>query len=118
MEVKNINKTEYFTAVDGCRITELFGISTAGLKEVSLAYAIVKPKERTAAHTHDFLEIYAIVKGKGIMHLDNEAQEVNEGDAILIKKGSSHFIEAKGSNELGFYCICVPSFTEKGTKMK
>lgn len=117
MRVKNIKNQKYFTAVDYSKITELFGIPTTGLREVSLAYAIVKPKKRTAEHYHNFLEIYTIIKGKGIMHINSESENVKEGDSVLIPEKSWHFIENDGNEDLEFYCICVPAFTEKGTVM-
>jgi len=118
MQIKNINETEYFTSLDGCKITELFGIPTNNLREVSTAYAIIKPNQKTKKHSHQFIEIYFITKGKGIMYLNENSQEVKEGDSILINKESYHCIENTGEENLELYCICVPSFTEEGTTLK
>ena len=118
IKIENIGRSKYFTAIDGCRITELYGIPSCGLEQVSLAYAILPKGKKTDEHLHKFLEIYVIVKGKGIMHINEEKKMVIEGDSILIPKNSNHFIENKGNKTLEFYCICVPSFTEKGTAMK
>ncbi len=118
MRIENLKKSKYFTAIDGCSITELYGIPTCKLKEVSLAYAILPKGMKTMEHLHKFLEIYVIAKGKGIMHLNSEKKKVMEGDSILIPKNSNHCIENKCNKDLEFYCVCVPSFTEKGTVMK
>ncbi|PIU21685.1 MAG: hypothetical protein COT15_00955 [Candidatus Diapherotrites archaeon CG08_land_8_20_14_0_20_34_12] len=118
MEIRNLKKGKYFTAIDSCKITELYGIPTFNLKEVSLAYAILPKGRKTNEHLHKFLEIYVIIKGTGIMHIDREKQKVAEGDSILIPKNSNHYIENTGNKNLEFYCVCVPSFTEKGTVMK
>jgi len=118
MEIRNIKKNRYFNSVDGSEITEVFGIPTKNLKEVSLAYAIVKPNSATLNHLHSFLEIYTIIKGNGVMHVNEEAHFVKKNDSILIPAKSSHFIKNSGKKNMEFYCICVPAFTEDGTELK
>lgn len=116
MQIANIDG-EYFTAVDGCKITELFGIPSNSLQEVSLAYAVL-PSGETDEHKHNFLEIYTLVNGKGIMQIDGEKKEISHGESVLIGKGQSHSIKNIGDTDLCFYCICVPAFKVKGTEMK
>lgn len=118
MKVKNVEESEYFTAVDGSKITELFGMPTEKIKEMSLAYAKVTVGKKTDEHLHKFWEIYTIVKGRGRMHLDGKEKEVGEGDSVLIPSGKNHFIENIGEGELEFYCFCVPAFTPEETEMK
>lgn len=118
MNVKNIKKSKYFITVDKSEITELYGMPTEGMKEVSLAYAIVHVGKKTDSHYHNFFESYTIAKGKGIMHLNEEKQEVKEGDSILIPAKNWHWIENTGKEKLEFYCVCVPAFTAEGTVMK
>jgi len=118
MQIKNIQKSNYFTAIDGCQITELFGLKTNSLKETSLAYAIAKPGQKTAEHRHNFLEIYTVVKGRGVMHLNKESSEIKAGESVLIDKQNKHFIENSGKENLEFYCICVPAFTEQESEIE
>ncbi len=118
MEVRNIRETEYFTAVDQCRITETFGIPTAGVREGSVAYAIVPPKIRLFTHKHTFTEWYVITQGKGKMFINEEARDVGPGDNVLIPKGHWHSIENIGDKNLELYCFCTPAFTVEGTTMK
>ncbi|MDP2974044.1 MAG: cupin domain-containing protein [Candidatus Diapherotrites archaeon] len=118
MQIKNVQKSNYFTAIDGCQITELFGLKTNSLKETSLAYAIVKPRQKTAEHTHNFLEIYVVVKGNGVMHLNGKSSEIKSGESVLIDKQNKHFIENSGKENLEFYCICVPAFSEHESEVK
>lgn len=118
MDIKNVKKTEYFTATDGCKITETFGIPTAGIREASVAFAILPSGEKTDEHKHDFLEWYIVTNGQGMMYINGEKKEVGTGDNILIKKGDWHSIETKGNENLEFYCFCVPAFSLTGTTMK
>lgn len=118
MKIKNIKEGNCFTSVDSCKITELFGLPTCNLKEVSLAYAILPGKSRTLEHLHEFLEIYTILLGEGIMHINSKQKRVVAGDSVLIPVGSNHYIKNTNSRDLEFYCICAPAFTKDGTVMK
>ena len=118
MQIKNIRETEYFTAVDQCRITETFGIPTAKLQEASVAYAIVPPKIKLFPHKHTFKEFYIITRGRGRMYLGDTTQKVSPGDNIYIPEGIWHSIENLGDENLELYCFCAPAFTVEGTTMQ
>jgi mannose-6-phosphate isomerase-like protein (cupin superfamily) len=117
MNVRNYRNANFFTTKDGSRICELYGIPTTKESDVSLAYAIINVGQRTDRHSHTFKEIYVVVKGSGIMWMDGEEQDVCEGDSIMIPAGSSHDIKNTGQENLCIYCICVPSYTDDGTKI-
>ena len=51
----------------------------------------------TALHTHDFLEITYIFKGRGIQVVDGVEYPVKGGDALFINYGSTHAVEVVGS---------------------
>ena len=118
MKVKNVKELEYFTAVDKSEITELYGVPTEGMPEVSLAYAVVHVGNKTDEHYHNFFESYTIAKGKGIMYVDEEKKEIVKGDTILIPAKKNHWIENTAEEDLEFYCVCVPAFTPEETVMK
>ena len=115
--VKRTEDYEPFKAVDGSEIVEVIGIPATGTEGVSLARAVVKTGGKTEKHTHDFLEIYMITKGEGIMHINDESKNVCIGDNILIPRGESHWIENTGKEDLEIWCICVPAFTAENTNM-
>lgn len=117
MKVKNIRKMEYFTAADKCKITETFGIPSEGVREASVAFAILPEAHSTDPHYHNFLEWYIVTKGEAQMTIDDERQEVGPGDNIFIERGKAHSIKNTGKGDLEFYCFCVPSFTLEGTTM-
>ena len=118
MIIKRISDHEPFEAIDGSKIVEVIGIPTTKTKEMSLALAKIEPGLKTINHYHNFTEIYMIVKGKGMMHINDEIKDVREGDNILIPPKSWHFIENKGDQDLMIWCICTPAFTDKETILK
>lgn len=119
MQIRNIEQTDYFTAADGCRITETFGIPTTQTKEGSVAYAVVPPKVKLFTHKHTFKEFYIITKGKGRMEQNDEFKTVGPGDNIYIPEETWHSIEnLSGTEPLELYCFCTPAFTLEGTTMR
>ncbi|MBB4133036.1 GDSL-type esterase/lipase family protein [Xanthomonas sp. 3075] len=51
-------------------------------------------------HLHDKDEIYYIVSGRGLYALDGRQYEVNAGDALLTRPGSTHALQQTGEEPL------------------
>lgn len=116
MNIRNIKETEYFTAADGCKITETFGIPSTTTSKASVAYAVVPAQVKLFTHKHTFEEFYVIVKGRGLMELGDKLEEVKPGDNIYISKGTWHSIKNLSDSEtLELYCFCSPAYTLRGT---
>ena len=116
--VKRVEDYKPFKAVDGSDVVEVIGMKTTKTKEVSIAYATVKPKQKTILHKHDFTEVYIILKGKGIIYLNNESRPISKYDNILIPAKTWHQVENTGKTDLKIICICVPAFSERKTNLK
>jgi len=58
-----------------------------------LAHAILPPGNRLEEHRDPVEEIYYILKGAGIMQVDDDTKEVTQGDAIWIPVGAGHSLE-------------------------
>lgn len=83
---------------------------------VSIARATVKPGVTTKAHhlIKSIQEIYIITAGKGKVYVDGlEPTEVGVGDVVVIPAETSQKIANIGKEDLVFYCVCTPSFTEE-----
>ena len=119
MKIKNVREMEYFTAADGCKITETFGVPSEGIHDGSVAFAILPPGHKTEPHNNNFSEWYIITKGKGILYINEEKMaEVKPGDNIRMPADGWHSIENTGSEDVELYCFCVPAFTLEKTTMK
>ncbi len=44
-------------------------------------------------HTHERLELYLFLSGKGIFHVEGNTYELKSGDLLLFGQGESHYIE-------------------------
>ena len=58
-------------------------------------------------------EIYYILEGKGIFHLEAEKQEVKKNDAIFVPPNSRQFLENNGEVNLIALCIVDPAWTQE-----
>jgi mannose-6-phosphate isomerase-like protein (cupin superfamily) len=76
----------------------------------SLAHATVKPGAKTRLHRLKTAEVYYVLAGRGLMHIDEEVSEVSEACAVYIPPGSTQHIENIGAVDLVFLCIVDPAW--------
>jgi len=69
---------------------------------------IIPPRSSVGVHQHNNdEEYYYILSGKGIMTLNDEEFEVEEGDLTGVYPGGSHGLENKSDNDLRVLVICI-----------
>jgi mannose-6-phosphate isomerase-like protein (cupin superfamily) len=104
-----------FTANDGCAIRELLHPANAGLElPYSLAAGEVLPGARTCRHQLSGTEVYCILEGSGVMHIDSESRACMPGDIILVPSGAAQWLHNPGINTLRFLCIVSPPWQAEG----
>ena len=55
-------------------------------------------------------EVYYILEGEGVLHIDDDKFNVSKDQAIYIPPNSKQYIENSGKNELKFLCIVDPAW--------
>ena len=66
-----------------------------------------------ALHRHAPDEIYVILEGEGLVHIDGEAHPVRAGSAVFVPGGAWHHAENTGSGPLRLlYAFAVDSFAD------
>jgi len=114
MFIKDLNDCEEFTAGDGSLLRELLHPDKADLAiRYSLAHAVVKPGQTTTLHILKTSEAYYIIKGEGIMHINDESARVYPGVAIYIPPHSRQYIQNCGKTDLVFLCIVDPAWRKE-----
>jgi mannose-6-phosphate isomerase-like protein (cupin superfamily) len=114
MFIKDLNECEPFLAGDATRLRELLHPDKADIKiNYSLAHAVVKPGQTSLRHRLSTTEVYYILTGEGIMHIDEETAHVRPGQAIYIPPHAVQFIHNTGSADLRFLCIVDPAWRQK-----
>lgn len=112
MLVRKLRSCPEITAADGTRLRELLHpdreYEFSG--RYSLAHASLPPGATSLRHVLTSDEVYYILSGRGVMHVDDESAEVGAGDTIDIPAGSIQWIENISERELEFLCIVDPAW--------
>jgi mannose-6-phosphate isomerase-like protein (cupin superfamily) len=109
MLIKHEGDCAEIIANDGCRLRELLHPERDAAEiPYSLAIAYVEAGKSTYKHLLRQTEVYYIIQGIGRMHIGDEMQEVNEGDAIVVPKSMAQWIDNIGENVLVFAVIVSP----------
>ncbi|MGZ7044594.1 MAG: cupin domain-containing protein [Methanobacterium sp.] len=120
MLIKDIKDCKYYKAMDNTILCELLHPKNISNLKIncSIAQAILKVGESSLSHKLNIsAEIYYILEGNGIMHIDDESEEVHPGQAIYIPAGSKQYIENIGKKELKFLCIVNPMWKEEDEEL-
>jgi mannose-6-phosphate isomerase-like protein (cupin superfamily) len=119
MLIRDIKNCKYFRAMDKSLLCELLHPDHEDLKiDYSIAHAVLKTGESSLVHKlKTSVEIYYILEGKGIMHIDDEKEEVHPGKVIYIPENSKQWIENIGNDELKFLCIVHPMWKEEDEEL-
>jgi len=114
MLIKYLNDCEEITAGDRSTLREFLHPDKANLKiRYSLAHAKVKPGKTTKPHRLKNSEVYYILAGNGLMHVDEQSLEVSADCAVYIPPHSKQYIENIGGSELKFLCIVDPAWRKE-----
>ena len=111
MLIKDINSIPEFTAGDDTILRVILHPDNEPLPiGYSLAHARVKPGKISYPHTLKSTEVYYILEGEGLMHIDEESSKVLPGQAVFIPANSSQYIENTGTGDLVFLCVVNPAW--------
>ena len=111
MFIKKLKDCPKFISGDKAILRELLHAEKGGFKfRYSLAHAIVKPGKVTTPHKLKTSEVYYILNGLGLMHIDQESARVSSGCAVYIRPRATQYIKNIGRSDLVFLCIVDPAW--------
>src|SRR5205809_1951436 len=85
-----------------------------GAKNLAITWVEGAPGSMQAVHGHpDNEQIYVIVRGRGVMQVADEMQEVSEGTLVYIPPGAAHAIKNTSDTPLVFLSATSPPFNPK-----
>ena len=114
MLVKYLKDCREFVAGDGSILREILHPEKAGTPiHYSLAHAKVQAGQKTKPHKLKSSEVYYIITGQGLMHIDQESFEVGPECTIYIPPNAVQYIENTGNSDLKFLCIVDPAWREE-----
>lgn len=114
MLVKKLNACTEFIAGDNTRLRELLHPDKQPLAlRYSLAHATLPVGQTSQSHSLKTSEVYYILSGRGEMHIEDETQLVEPGDAVYIPPNARQFIHNSGNEPLVFICIVDPAWRKE-----
>ena len=118
MFIIDLNECEEIIAGDKTVLRELLHPDKADLKiRYSLAHASVKPGQSSLPHRLKTSEVYYILEGEGVMHVDDESAEVRSGQAVYVPPNSNQHVSNTGDSDLKFLCIVDPAWQPQDEKV-
>ncbi len=85
----------------------------------SLAQFSLEPGKKSKLHKMSSSEIYYVLEGSGILHIDGESYRLEKDDSAFVPPNSKQFIENSGTGDLRFLCIVEPAWkTEDETLLE
>jgi len=116
MDLINRNQTTPFITKDGSEIRELLAYRNSSIRNQSLAEATLPPGTSTTRHYHSKSEeIYYILKGSGLMEIEDEKSMIKPLDAVAIPPGKAHQLTNTGFEPLVLLCCCSPGYEHEDT---
>lgn len=114
MLIRKLLNCAEFVAGDATLLRELLHPDKQPLAlRYSLAHATVEVGQTSTPHALLTSEVYYILSGVGDMHIDDDVQPVEPGDAIYIPPGSRQYISNRGNEALTFLCIVDPAWRQE-----
>lgn len=111
MLLKHVKDCEELIAGDDSILRELLHPEKEDLHiRYSLAHAKVPVGQATKPHRLKTSEVYYIMAGYGLMHIDKEFFEVGPDCAVYIPPGAMQYIENTSDVDLIFLCIVDPAW--------
>lgn len=114
MLVRKLMECEEFMAGDETRLRELLHPDKQPIDlRYSLAHATVAVGQTSTPHSLTTSEVYYILSGEGEMHIEDEVQRVEPGDAVYIPPNAKQFIRNSGPKPLVFICMVDPAWRKE-----
>ena len=114
MFVKHLKDCQEIIAGDNSVLRELLNPEKSAVEiRYSLAHAKVAAGQKTQPHKLESSEVYYIIAGEGMMHINEESKEVGPDCTVYIPPRAVQYIENTGNGDLVFLCIVDPAWRKE-----
>jgi len=118
--VKDIKDCQYIDVLNGISLCEFFhpGRIDENLGiDYSIAHTIVEPGKEISSHKMKNPEAHYILKGNGIVYINDEPTELYQGNIIYIPAGAKQSTKNIGEDNLEFFAINQPAWSEENEEL-
>jgi quercetin dioxygenase-like cupin family protein len=91
----------------------LISPKNSSARSISVQISEIPIGSEQPLHNHDPEQCYYIIKGKGLMIVEDETSEVSAGDAVYISSNKKHGIKNLGDDILEYLTANSPAFNEQ-----
>lgn len=114
MIISDLAKSAPIPGSEGTKIRQIFHPHNTMLGiGYSMVQCTIEPGKSSKPHKLKSSEVYFILKGRGVLHTDDESSEIIENQAAYIPPLSRQFIENIGNVDLEFLCIVEPAWKQE-----
>lgn len=114
MTLKKLQDIEVIDGGEGTKIRQIFHPhnTLSGIR-YSISHSLVEPGKKSVLHKMKTSEVYYILDGEGILHIDDDKLNISKDQAIYIPPNSKQYIENSGESDLKFLCIVDPAWKKE-----
>ena len=116
MEIFNRNNSNNTGGLQILTSWMLISPKNSSTRNLSVQISEVPVGSEQPIHNHEPEQCYYIIKGKGLMIIEEESREVSPGDAVYIPSNSKHGIKNNGDDILEYLTANAPVFSEEYEK--
>ena len=113
MEIFNRNNSKNTGDLPILTSWMLISPQNSSTKKLSVQISEVPVGSEQPIHEHEPEQCYYIIKGKGLMIIEEESNEVTAGDAVYIPSNLKHGIKNIGDEALEYLTANSPVFSEQ-----
>jgi len=111
MFIRSTRECMEFVAGDNTRIRELFNPLRDDIDvRFSMAHACLQPGRSSTRHILKTAEVYYIIQGEAVVHIEMETRHVAKGDVIYVPPDNMQWVENIGQEDLEFLCLVDPAW--------
>jgi len=111
MIIKKIQDIEAILGNEGTEIRQIFHPhNTLDGIRYSLAQSTIQPGKKSKPHKMKTSEVYFVLEGKGVLHVDDKSIVVEEHQSVFVPPFSLQYLENTGNEELKILCIVDPAW--------
>lgn len=93
----------------GGQVSRLLVAPQLGSTRLGVTWVRGEPGSQQGLHAQNHSEqVYVVVRGRGLMIVDDEALEIEAGSAVLIPAGAKHAIRNTGIEQLEYISATAP----------
>lgn len=112
MEIFNRNNTNKTGNLEILKSHMLIGRQNVANANISMQISTIPAGSEQPVHKHEPEQCYYIIKGKGLMIIEDEERVVVVGDAIYVPSNKRHGLKNIGDIELEYLTSNTPPFDE------